>query len=86
MATTRYWRLEALPPARGGVTLAMVHFALLGFTLRALYLSVSGSEKRPWSPPPMLMPEKEFAVYVGHGSVQLLASELRAIIFEHVDA
>jgi hypothetical protein len=85
MAMTRYWRLEELPPARRGVTLEMVHFALLAFTLLAVYLAVSDSDKRPWSPPPQMLPEREFAVYTGRYYALLRASELMAIVLEHLD-
>jgi len=85
MACTRYWQMEDLPPARRSVILAMVHFALLAFTLLAIYLAVSGSDKRPWSPPPRFLPEREFAVYVGQYYALLLASELMAIILENFE-
>jgi len=86
MACTRYWQMEELPPARRGVTLAKVHFALLAFTLLAIYLAISNSDKRPWSPPPLLLPEREFAVYAGPYYALLRASELMAILFDHFDA
>lgn len=85
MAMTRYWRLEALPPARRGVTLAMVHFTLLAFTLLAVYLAMRSMDKRPWSPPPQMLPEREFAVYVGRYYALFRASELMEIIFDHFD-
>lgn len=85
MAATRYWRMEDLPPARRGVILAMVHFALLAFTLLGLYLAVSALDKRPWSPPPQMLPEREFAVYVGPYYTLLRGSELMAVVLEHLD-
>lgn len=86
MAQTRYWQFENLPPARRGVILAMVHFALLAFTLLAMYLAISDSDKRPWSPPPMMLPEREFAVYAGPYYALLRASELMALVLDNLDA
>ena len=86
MALTRYWHFDRLPPCRRGVAWAMVHFALLAFTLLGIYLACTGDERRPWSPPPLPMPERELAVYVGPYFALLLPSELLAIILENYEA
>ena len=38
MTLTRYWRFDDLAPCRLGVAYAMVHFALVAFTLLGFYL------------------------------------------------
>jgi hypothetical protein len=90
MTLTRYWRFDDLPPCRSGVAYALVHFALLAFTLLGFYLqeTEAANELSTWNlaPPPMPFPERELAVYAGQYFTLLLPSELVAIILEHVDA
>jgi len=86
MAMTRYWEFDRLPACREGVGWALIHFSLLAFTLLGIYLAYSGGEERPWSPPPLPMPERELAVYTGPYFALLLPSELIKIILENYEA
>ena len=86
MALTRYWRFDQLPPCHRGVAWAMVHFTLLAFTLLGIYLAHSDTDRRPWSPPPLPLPERELAVYVGPYFALLRPSELLTIILENHEA
>lgn len=86
MALTRYWHFDRLPPCRQGVAWAMVHFTLLAFTLLGIYLAHSDTAQRPWSPPPLPLPERELTVYVGPYFALLRLSELLIIILENYGA
>jgi hypothetical protein len=90
MTLTRYWRFDDLPPCRQGVAYALVHFALLAFTLLGFYLQETDAAPARstgnLAPPPIPVPERELAVYVGPYFALLRPSELVAIILEHVDA
>ena len=90
MTLTRYWQFDNLPPCRLGVALAMVHFALLAFTLLGFYLQETNpaTDIKTWNlaPPPFPMPERELAVYAGSYFALLRPSELVSIILAHVDA
>ena len=69
MTLTRYWRFDDLPPCRQGVAYALVHFALLAFTLLGFHLQETDAANHTstWNlaPPPIPLPERELAVYVG---------------------
>jgi hypothetical protein len=89
MTLTRYWHFDDLPPCREGVALALVHFALLAFTLLGLYRQETEEEEPPprnVAPPPLPMPERELAVYAGLYFTLLLPSELVEIILACMDA
>jgi hypothetical protein len=90
MTTTRYWEFDDLPPSRLGVALAMVHFALVAFTLLGFYLQETEAaddlETLSMGPPPLPLPERELAVYAGSHFALLLPSELLEIILSNVDA
>ena len=90
MTLTRYWEFDNLPPCRLAVGYAMVHFALVAYTLMGFYLqeTESGDDITTWNmaPPPLPLPERELAVYAGPYFTLLLPSELVAIIPEHIDA
>jgi hypothetical protein len=90
MTLTRYWRFDDLPPCRPGVAYALVHFALLAFTLLGFYLqetdAVAEMSTYNLTPPPLPLPERELAVYAGPYFTLFLPSELVAIILQHVDA
>lgn len=90
MTLTRYWRFDDLAPCRIGVAYAMVHFALVAFTLLGFYLqeTEAADDIRTWnqSPPALPLPERELAVYVGPYFALLLPSELMQIVLDHTDA
>jgi len=90
MTLTRYWQFDNLPPCRPGVAYAMVHFALLAFTLLGLYLqetdAAADSKTFNAGLPPLPLPERELAVYAGPYFTLLLPSELVNLILSHVDA
>lgn len=90
MTLTRYWRFDDLAPCRIGVAYAMVHFALVAFTLLGFYLqeTEAAEDIRTWnqSPPALPLPERELAVYVGPYFALLLPSELMQIVLNHIDA
>jgi hypothetical protein len=90
MTLTRYWEFDNLPPCRPGIAYAMVHFALLAFTLLGFYLQERDTslDYRTWNAglPPIPLPERELAVYAGPYFALLLPSELVAIILSHIDA
>ena len=90
MTLTRYWQFDDLPPCRPGIAHAMVHFALLAFTLLGFYLQETDAafDIKTWNagPPPIPLPERELAVYAGPHFTLLLPSELVTIILSHVDA
>jgi hypothetical protein len=90
MTLTRYWHFDDLAPCRTGVAYAMVHFALVAFTLLGFYLQETDAVEdiRTWnqSPPPLPVPERELAVYVGPYFALLLPSELMQIVLNHIDA
>lgn len=90
MTLTRYWDIDDLPPCRLGVAHAMVHFALLAYTLLGFYLQETDAamDVKTWNtaPPPLPLPERELAVYAGPYFALLLPSELVTIILEHIDA
>lgn len=90
MVLTRYWQFDDLAPCRPGVAYALVHFAMLAFTLLGFYFQeIDGeitSESLLSGPPPVPMPERELAVYAGDYFTLLLASELVQIILTHTDA
>lgn len=89
MTLTRYWRFDHLPPCRPGVAFALVHFALLAFTLLGLYRQETEEEEpatRNVALPPLPLPERELAVYAGPYFTLLLPSELIEIVLGHTDA
>ena len=90
MTLTRYWQFDDLPPCRPGVGYAMVHFALVAFTLLGFYLQEveTGTplESLLTAPPSLLLPERELAVYAGAYFTLLRPSELFEIILPHLDA
>ncbi len=86
MALTRYGHFDQLPPCHRGVAWAMVHFTWLAFTLLAIYLAHRDSEQRPWSPPPLPLPERELAVYGGPYFALLRPGELLTVILENYEA
>jgi len=90
MTMTRHWDFDNLPPSRLGVALAMVHFALVAFTLLGFYLQETEDadtlETLNMGPPAIPLPERELAVYAGSHFALLLASELLEIILSNVDA
>lgn len=90
MTLTRYWSFDDLPPCRQGVAYALVHFALLAYTLLGFYLqeTEAADDIRTWNmgPPPLPLPERELAVYSGPYFTLLLPSELLEIILSHIDA
>jgi hypothetical protein len=90
MTLTRYWEFDDLPPCRPGIAYAMIHFALLAFTLLGFYFQETdnASDIKTWNagPPPIPLPERELAVYAGPYFALLLPSELVGIILSHVDA
>lgn len=90
MTMTLHWDFDDLPPSRLGVALAMVHFALVAFTLLGFYLQetedADGFETLNMGPPAMPLPERELAVYAGPHFALLLPSELLEIILSNIDA
>ena len=90
MTLTRYWHCDDLPPCRLGVAYALVHFALVAYTLLGFYLQETDTvaDITTWNsaPPPLPLPERELAIYAGPYFTLLLPSELIAIILEHSDA
>jgi hypothetical protein len=90
MTLTRYWRFDDLPPCRQGVAYALVHFALVAFTLLGFYIQETDAAETldTWNiaPPPFPLPERELAVYAGAHFALLLPSELVSIILAHIDA
>jgi hypothetical protein len=90
MTLTRYWELDDLPPCRPGIAYAMVHFALLAFTLLGFYQQETDavSDTKTWNagPPPIPLPESELAVYAGPYFALLQPSELIEIVLSHIDA
>lgn len=86
MAWTRYWRFDDLPGCRRGVAFAMVHFSMLAYTLLGLYFHVEGIGKRPCSPPPMVVPGREFAVYAGEYFTLLPGSAIIQLILDNLPA
>jgi hypothetical protein len=90
MTLSRHWEFDDLPPARLGVALAMVHFALLAFTLLGFHLQETEAaddlETLNIGPPPLPLPERELAVYAGPHFALLLPSELMEIVLSNVDA
>jgi len=84
MSLSRYWRFDRLPPCRPGVAYALVHFALLAFTLLNLYQGQEDhTAMRHQGPPPLPLPEREIAVYAGAYFTLLRPSELMDIVFTH---
>jgi len=88
MTLTRYWHFDHLPPCRPGVALALVHFALLAFTLLGLYRQETEEEPatRNVALPPLPMPERELAAYAGPYFTLMLPSKLMQIVLSHMDA
>jgi hypothetical protein len=90
MTLTLHWDFDDLAPARLGVALAMVHFALVAFTLLGFYLQETEAadtfDTLNMGPPSLPLPERELAVYAGRHFALLLASELLDIILSNVDA
>jgi hypothetical protein len=90
MTLTRYWDFDDLPPCREGVAYALVHFALLAYTLLGFYLQETEAaddlSTLNMAPPPFPLPERELAVYAGPYFTLLLPSELLEIILTHIDA
>jgi hypothetical protein len=90
MTLTRHWEFDDLPPSRLGVALAMVHFALVAFTLLGFYLQETEAaddfDTLNMGPPPLPLPERELAVYAGSHFALLLPSEILEIILSHIDA
>ena len=76
-------------PPREGVAYALVHFALMAFTLLGFYLQETDRDTPATlvsGPSPQHMPERELAVYAGNYLALLLPSELLQIILDHTDA
>lgn len=90
MTLTRYWKFDDLAPCRQGVAYALVHFALLAYTLLGFYLQETNAaddiSTLNMAPPPLPLPERELAVYAGPYFTLLLPSELLEIILTHADA
>ena len=90
MTLTRYWQFDDLSPCRLGVAYAIVHFALLAFTLLGFYFQEIEMDlvvkTRNKALPPLPLPERELAVYAGPHFALLTASELLSIVLDHVDA
>ena len=89
MTLTRYWLFDDLPPCRPGVAYALVHFALVAFTLLGFYLQETTEvplKSLMMGPPPFPMPERELAIYAGPYFTLLKPSELLEIILTHMDA
>jgi hypothetical protein len=89
MTLTRYWLFDDLPPCRPGVAYALVHFALVAFTLLGFYLQETTEaplRSLMMGPPPFPMPERELAIYAGTYFTLLKPSELLEIILTHMDA
>jgi hypothetical protein len=90
MTLTLHWDFDDLAPSRLGVALAMVHFALVAFTLLGFYLqeteAADALETLIMGPPSLPLPERELAVYAGSHFTLLLASELLEIILSNIDA
>lgn len=90
MTLTRYWQFDDLAPCRIGLAYALIHFAFLAFTLLGFYLQETNTALDPqtWNnaPPPLPLPERELAVYVGSHFTLLLPSELIALILTNIDA
>jgi hypothetical protein len=90
MTMTRYWDFDDLPPSRLGVALAMVHFALVAFTLLGFYLQETETadelDTLNMGPPALPFPERELAVYAGSHFALLLPSELMEIVLSNIDA
>jgi len=90
MTMTRHWDFDDLPPSRLGVALAMVHFALVAFTLLGFYLQETEEaqelETLNMGAPAIPLPERELAVYAGSHFALLLPSELMGIVLSNVDA
>jgi hypothetical protein len=90
MTLTLHWDFDDLAPSRLGVALAMVHFALVAFTLLGFYLqeteAADALETLNMGPPSLPLPERELAVYAGSHFTLLLASELLEIILSNIDA
>jgi hypothetical protein len=90
MTLTRYWKFDDLPPCRQGVAYALVHFALLAYTLLGFYLQETDAaddiSTLNLAPLPLPLPERELAVYAGSYFTLLLPSELLEIILPHLDA
>ena len=90
MTLTRYWQFDNLPPCRCAVAYAMLHFALVAFTLLGFYFQETQTqtplERLLTAPPPFPLPERELAVYAGGYFTLLRASELVQIILTHMDA
>jgi hypothetical protein len=81
---TRYWRFDDLAPCRQGVAYALIHFALLAYTLLGFHLQETDADEDAltWNLalPPIPIPERELAVYAGFHLALLLPSELWEII------
>jgi hypothetical protein len=90
MTLTRCWRSDDLAPCRQGVAYALIHFALLAYTLLGFHLQEADAaeDALTWNlaPPPIPMPERELAVYAGLNLALLLPSELLDTIIFHMDA
>ena len=88
--SSRYWKFDDLPPCRQGAAYALVHFALLAYTLLGFYLQETDAaddiSTLNMAPPLLPLPERELAVYAGPYFTLLLPSELLEIILTHVDA
>ena len=90
MTLSRYWHFDDLAPCRQGVAYALIHFALLAYTLLGFHLQETDAaeDANTWNlaPPPIPLPERELAVYAGLHFALLLHSELLEIILSHIDA
>jgi hypothetical protein len=90
MTLTRYWRFDDLAPCRLGVAYALVHFALVAFTLLGFYLqeAETAADTSTWNqaPPDLLLPERELAIYAGPYFALLRPSELLEIVLTHTNA
>ena len=66
MTLTRNSDFDDLPPCRHGVACALVHFALLAYTLLSFYLQETDAADDittlDMAPPSLPLPERELAV------------------------
>jgi Transposase DDE domain len=86
MALGRYWDLNTLPPMRLGLAQAVVHFTLLAYLLLGLFRWQERVAGRLTTPPGLIVPEVELAVYVGSHYALLTGSELVEIVLDHAEA
>lgn len=86
MTLARSWGINTLPPMRLGLARAVVHFVLLAYLLLGLFRWSERYTGHLVTPPGLLVPEVELAVYVGPHYALLTGSELVEIMLDHADA